>query len=459
MNIRLIYGYIIAVLFLLLGCKKEFLDKKPSSNILTPTSLSDLNALLENQNVMNMTGALPQLSADEYQVTSDKNFLSLSSPIQRNSYIWARDIYQGQIVKDWEIPFTQIFYANSVLQVLNEIPNKDSGKNFTKGWALFARAYAYFDLARNFCPIYNVKTAETDLGLPLRITPGVDQTVKRASLQKTFDLILSDLSEAFNLLGSTVPAANKNRPSKPSVLALKARILLYMGNYRQAGIYADSTLLYHSKLIDYNTVSRTSDTPFSDDAEEVIYQSNQIVAYGTSSSYGNQSRIEVNPELINTYSQGDLRKPIYFGINSSNKYFMKRGYVSGGFYAFTGLATDEIILIQAECLARQGKVQEAMDALNTLLKNRYDNALPYTSQTANSITESLTIILKERQKELVWRALRWSDLKRLNRDGENIKLKRTISGQSYTLTANDPKYVFAIPDNEISLSGIIQNPR
>lgn len=459
MNLRLLCGYILAVIFLSLGCKKEFLDKKPSSNIITPTSLSELNALLENQNVMNLTGALPQLSADEYLITSDKNFLSLSSPIQRNSYIWANDIYQGQLVKDWEIPFSQIFYANSVLKVLNDISFQDSGKNFTKGWALFARAYAYFDLARNFCPIYNAKTADSDLGLPLRTTPGVDQTVKRSSLQKTFDQILNDLSQANNLLSSNVPTANKNRPSKPAVLALMARILLYMGDYHRAGLYADSTLLYHSKLIDYNLISKTSDTPFTYDADEVIYQSNQIVAYGTSSSYGNQSRIEVNPDLISTYNQGDLRKFVYFGLNSSNKYFMKRGYVGGGFYGFTGLATDEIILIQAECLARQGKVTEAMDVLNRLLKYRFDNTLQYVSQNANSITESLKIILRERQKELVWRAIRWSDLKRLNRDGENITISRSISGQKYNLTPNDPKYVFAIPENEISLSGLIQNPR
>jgi hypothetical protein len=60
---------------------------------------------------------------------------------------------------------------------------------------------------------------------------------------------------------------------------------------------------------------------------------------------------------------------------------------------------------------------------------------------------------------LVFRGLRWSDLKRYNRDGADITLTRTLGDIVYTLPPNDNKWLFPIPANEIKTSNIFQNPR
>jgi hypothetical protein len=60
---------------------------------------------------------------------------------------------------------------------------------------------------------------------------------------------------------------------------------------------------------------------------------------------------------------------------------------------------------------------------------------------------------------LLFRNLRWSDLRRFNLEGANITLKRIINGTSYTLPPNDLRWVLLIPDLETSRSGIPQNPR
>ncbi len=57
------------------------------------------------------------------------------------------------------------------------------------------------------------------------------------------------------------------------------------------------------------------------------------------------------------------------------------------------------------------------------------------------------------------RGLRWADLKRLNRDGANITLTRTVNGQVFTLPPNDLRYAIAIPENVIEIGSIQQNPR
>jgi len=68
-------------------------------------------------------------------------------------------------------------------------------------------------------------------------------------------------------------------------------------------------------------------------------------------------------------------------------------------------------------------------------------------------------VLQERRKELVWRCLRWDDIKRLNKEGKGIVLSRRLGDAVYKLEPNTPGYVFNIPQDEINRSGIIQNIR
>ncbi|HMR19751.1 MAG TPA: RagB/SusD family nutrient uptake outer membrane protein, partial [Sphingobacterium sp.] len=125
-------------------------------------------------------------------------------------------------------------------------------------------------------------------------------------------------------------------------------------------------------------------------------------------------------------------------------------------YSFQGLDADEQYLIKAECLAHLGSITDAMNTLNHLLRHRHRD---YIDKTATSQAEALEIIRQERRKELLFRGLRWSDLKRYNRDGANITLTRTFGDKTYTLPPNSSRWLFPIPSNEIKTSGIEQNIR
>ena len=139
-------------------------------------------------------------------------------------------------------------------------------------------------------------------------------------------------------------------------------------------------------------------------------------------------------------------------------YYVKRSYNGSGVTPFTGLAVDELYLIKAECLARVGEVGEAMKVLNSLLVYRFPPD-KFEPLQATDAADALATILLERRKTLVYRALRWDDLKRLNKEGANITLTRVLDGEVFTLPPNDPRYVFNIPDDEIAASGITQNRR
>lgn len=438
--------------------KSEFLNKKPSTGIVAPTTLSDFTALLDNTVFLNCTGGLGQLSADEY-VVSDANWQTATAT-ERNAYIWAKDIYAGDLnIPDWNGLYTQVFYANSVLDGLSRSDSLATGQGqYIKGWALFTRAFAFYDIARTFCKSYHSNTAATDLGIPLRLSPGIDNVQQRATLQQTYDQILSDLKVAATLLPISRPASNFNRPSRSAAYALLARIYLDMNDYVLAESFADQSMSLYSSLIDYNLINASATTPFSISNDELIYNTRQVIAYQNFTLTTTGSKGKIPSDLINLYQNGDLRLTIYFTRGSDGTYSKKRGYTGNGNYTFTGLATDELYLIKAECLVRRSQTGEALNRLNQLLIKRYTKA-SFIPVTASSAAEALLIIMKERRKELVWRGTRWNDLKRLNQEGANITLSRTVNGATYTLPPNDARWVMPIPADEIALSNILQNPR
>jgi len=446
-----------------LSCKKNFLEAKPSSDILAPTTLNELQGLLENADVLNKsTPALSQMASDDYVFTSYENWLSTIYAAERNSYIWAKDIYAGDnLISDWTFGYKGIFYCNNVLEVLKHIGQDNSNLvqyNTIKGWAHFMRAYLLYDLVRNFSPAYDQGTASSDMGVPVPLEARVDKILPRSSVRDTYAQILQDLHIAVPILQPTLPATN-NRPSRAAGFALLSRVFLSMRDYPKAELYADSALAITKALIDYNGISSTATSPFPINNVETIFATGSIFnRYQITYPSTINTLVTVNPELLALYDKNDLRLSVYFRLNAATgNLYVRRGYFFQS-TCFTGLATDELYLSKAECLARRNEPAEALVWVNNLLRKRFA-AINFKEISGLDQQATLQLILKERRKELVWRTLRWTDLKRLNKEGANITLTRSLNGITYTLPPNDPRYVFPIPDDEIALSGIPQNKR
>ncbi len=109
-----------------------------------------------------------------------------------------------------------------------------------------------------------------------------------------------------------------------------------------------------------------------------------------------------------------LRKPALF--TASNGYYKYKGSYTRSSTFFTGITTAEMYLISAECYARLNEVNKAMEQLNTLLVNRIRTA-DFIPVVAIDKTDALNMVLEERRKELIFRGLRWSDIKRYNEMG------------------------------------------
>lgn len=444
--------------FFVTSCNKaDFLEKKPNTYIIVPESLEDYQKLLDGNHMNHLSAGLAEMASDDYVV--DRSDWLSASPVQRNSYIWAADIYEGTTdIRDWQRPYQAIFYVNNVLSGLDQLDDKRTiMAGHIRGQALFKRAFAYYELARNFCKPYDALTADSDLGLPLRLKPGVDYVTQRASLAETYDRVFSDLNESITLLSTERSQDNLFRPWRGAAYALLARIYLDMRQYEFAELYADSCLTLHDELINYNTLNRESDIPFSITNDELIYAAMTFGVYNfTANTQSSPAR--ASEELLDLYEPGDLRFPLFFAEDANGKFWKKRGK-GGQPYPFTGLATDEIYLIKAECLARRNEVLSAISVLNTLRRNRFDSSASLVEVSALDADDALQHVLDERRRELVWRCLRWQDIKRLNMEGAGITLVKTLDDDRYELTPNHDRYVFPIPDEEIIQSGIAQNER
>lgn len=439
-------------IFLCLGCKKDFLDKKPSKSIITLQTLDDFWALLDNnRTVMNINPGLVLIASDDIYVPS--NAVGAMRPIERNSYLWAGDIFEGAYANDWIYGYTQIFYSNVILDELKKIGDTSHPEwSVIKGAAFFYRAYAFFNMAQTFCKQFNGATAENDLGIPIRLESDVNINSKRASLMETYVQIIKDLEEALNTLPEL--PKYKTRPSKAAAYALLARVYLSMEDYNNSNLFSSKSLELQSTLMDYNLIDSTLALPFGVLNEEVIHDAT-LSYYSIFSS----SSFIIDSLLYQSYDHNDLRKVLFYNDRGNGIINFKGSYQNHISNLFGGLAVDEMILIKAESLCRLGECQLGMQVLYELLKKRYKSITTDWLFFENK-DEALRRILEERRKQLAFRGLRWFDLKRINRDNNLAKtLNRHWNGNIYTLLPNSPNYVFPIPDNEIALSGIDQNIR
>jgi len=444
----------------LLGCQKDFLGRKPSKALLVPATLADFQALLDNNGIMNKAPTYTLVAADDYY-TTDKGLAALGT-IERNSYLWAQDVYAGATSADWDKPYQQVFYANVVLDGLKNL-QQDSASlaayDLVKGSALFYRAFAYYGLAQEFTVPYDPATAGKVPGLPLHVTSDVNLRPGRGNLQQTYAQVLGDLQAAAALL--PLNPGFKSRPGRPAAYALLARVYLAMQDYPHARAAADACLALDGALLDYNMLNAAATRPYPaalpDGNDEVLFYSAFSNLVFTSSS---STLTLVDSGLYRSYAPGDLRKAVFFRDRGNGVVNFKGSYSGGGLVTlFAGIATDEVYLVRAECAARSGDAASAMADLNTLLAKRWlaGTFVPLASAGAD---DALAQVLAERRKELFSRGLRWGDLRRLNQDSRfAVTLMRVNNGTVVQLPPGDPRYTFPVPDDELRNSGISQNPR
>jgi len=453
---------IILLVLLSFSCQK-FVDIKRDSTQEFIETISDCQLLLNNYSDMN-TGypSDGEASADNYYLNEAGYLATTTTAEDRDIYSWRSTAIHSSAAPQWQTPYRIVYFSNLVLEALTKIEGSEqSVKNDIRGQALFFRAYSFWQIAQLYTKPYSAVTANLDLGIPLRLSSDINGKSERGTLEQTYSKITTDLLEAVDLLSPALTVAS--RPSKAAAYAMLARVYLSMEDYQKALINANAALKINNQLLDYSTLNITSNTPFDRFNKEVVFHSlmTRGITMNPGSATNNTGKIDLS--LVAMYDTNDLRRSLFFKANSGSHTGSFR--FTGNYEPvtvstfFNGIANDELYLTRAECYARSGNIPESMADLNTLLRTRWKVGT-YKELTANTADEALSKILVERRKELLMRGLRWTDLRRLNKDSRfAVTLTRTILGETYTLPPNDPRYTLLIPNEVINNSELSQNER
>lgn len=435
---------------LLFSCR-EYLEVKPDKKLVVPSDLLEAQSIL-NHYLFNIgyPGFGEVASDDYYLETTD--WQAAGTIAEKNAYLWNPDVFNASPRNDWSFTYEKIYYANLVIEGIEQgsiTGSSDLVKNDILGQAYFFRANSFYSLLQLFSKHWDSSSATKDLGIPLRLTADFNVKIARSTVAESYNQLIRDLSNAIDMLNETTTV--KTRPDRQAALALMARVFLTMGNYEEALIYSDRALAIRNELTNYNELNSAMAFPFAPLSKEVIWHSTlntPRILYAPA--------LKISKELLDLYSQEDLRLSLFFLDNTDGSKSFKGSY-NGSFVLFNGLSISELYLIKAECLVRLGLEQQAKDILDILRAHRMKSNLISASSKLES-SDLLGVIIMERRKELLFRGLRWTDLRRLNKFPEFAKVvERRIGNETFTLRPDSDGYVFKIPEDVIRMSGIEQN--
>ncbi len=393
------YLYIIAVCLLATACTKDkWFNAKQTLTQVVPVRVSDFQAMLDNILMDWNSPYLGEIGTDDHYVPA--SVYTQRSTNEMDAYTFSH-INPYKSVVDWGIgndgTYTRVYYANLVLDGLKTAAgNGTADFENVMGQALFYRAKNFYDILQEYAPVYDSAKAATDLGIPLRLESDITITSVRATVKDSYNQVIADLNAALPLL--PVTPVYKTRPSKPAAYALMARLYTSVGDYADAGKYADSCLQLYPTLVDFNTLNYTISYPLPIYNNDVIFNCSMNVGGGPVSF-----NARVDSLLYKQYDSNDLRKTLFFIPNADGSVTFK----NSNYYntCFSGMSVEEMYIVRAESRARLGQPADAMVDINTLQRARYKTGT-YVDKTAATADDALLIVLTERRKVLVTHGVR-----------------------------------------------------
>lgn len=429
------YIILLAIPLLLVTSCKKFLDVKPKGVIIAET-LGDFEGLLNATGIVNPFG-LNNMIIYPTDDLSDLSFSlqSQSSP-KGNAYFWYEYINNTSVRPDlWADMYRQIANLNVVTEgVLNATDGTQQQRRQLYAEAVVAKVYNYQHLISFFAPAYGKTTAGADLGVPYVTSTDVSDAVpERPVLQAQYDQLLADLLTAVPELPES--NVNNTRVTRYVAYGLLSRLYMSMMDYENALKYADLALGNgKAAILDYSQYAGTQLPATNSSPEELFVR------------YCNNTSFRYSDELLSKF---DLNNDLRIRLLSSRR--SDGSYNFGGQMLYNpnrGISYAEIYLNKAECLARAGRINDALDIVNNVIRKKRFAADKYVALTAVNTEAAIRAVLDERRRELAFKGLRWIDMKRLDKEGRMPAVARMDKSGTAVLTSLTPGsagYTFQIP--------------
>jgi hypothetical protein len=438
---------LVALLGLFTGCDK-YLDLQPSQ------SVDEKIALTSDENVkLVLAGAYSEFALPGIyggNLLRNAELLGGSGEIKWvGTYIDPRQIFNktmiatnSEVEVQWRDSYKVINSVNNVLSALDKVKEADRGR--VEGEALFLRSLMYFDLVRFFGDQYNFGAANTQLGVPLILTPtGViteSSFVTRNTVDEVYAKVISDLIAA----ASKLPKDNDVYASSGAANALLARVYLQKGDYANARAAAHAVISSGAYALKstyeavFNNDNNTSEDIFATQITPQDRFSSMTEFFSVPEYGGRDGDIEILSAHLDLYQVGDTRFDLFFNGNGS----MECGKWNNQYGVVNLFRLAEMYLIRAECNARLGLPYVGPAPLVDY------NVIHERAGLTPAGSVTLADILLERRLELAFEGFKIHDVRRLHL---NVG----------TLPYNDQKLLFPIPARELEANPKLktqQNP-
>ncbi|MFZ2287049.1 MAG: RagB/SusD family nutrient uptake outer membrane protein [Bacteroidales bacterium] len=464
-----IWLLIVPALSFLVSCSEK-LELKPSQSVdaevalTTPDNIKTalVGAYLQASS-SNIFGSTFNEYSELYAATSDLKFMGTYQ--QPREFINKEATTTNSYVEStWVSAYRLINTCNTLLQD-DVLAILDAGDAETvKGEALFLRGWVIFEMTRLFGLPYEPGQANTQLGIPLVLTPTKDVAdaipVARNTVAECYTRAIEDLTTARDLL----PGENDVYATSFAASAVLARLYLQMGNYSAAATEANKVIqngtftLAATPLRAFNNSENSTEDIFAIQKNATSETSWLAVMYASLSGAG-RGDYEIQQVFLDRFSASDLRgmyqsntQPGYTIDNITMMYYKGVGTIlnSGGintskwgnYYRNISLIRlAEMYLIRAEANfedpgADIGPNNPTEDI--NLIRARAHAPLYLLPVTRANIRE-------ERYLELCWEGHRLHDLKRW---------KMNIGSYAY----NAGNLILPIPFREMEVNDLlIQN--
>lgn len=454
------------------GCKKNYLDTKPtdrvSEEVIFETTQGAYIALNGMHNLM-ITDKLINGSHDNFGIKAFHiygDMMGTDITASANGYDWFSIAYQYVWTEsatyrgpyqNWLFFYRIVNQANKILDKIDDATGPEDEKADIKGQALAYRAFAYLNLTDWFQQTFVGN--ENKPGVPLYTSGSTSaSSAPRGTLQQNFDQMRSDIETAVTLLQNAPIHPQKSHISEGTAHGIAARIYLVTNEWEKAANHA--ALAYAN----YPLMSPTEYTSGFNDATNNEWMWGSTL---TSTQYDDMGIItfiswfdtycpgyaqapyagprKITKALYDQIPSTDIRKQVWENNLTQIKFRSKdpSSVDCDNLY----MRASEMYLIEAEAAAHFN-ISRSLDALNELMSYRDPSYVaPAASQTA-----ILDEVYKQRRIELWGEGFGRSDIMRLKKPlhrpsgpGNHSASKALVMD----LPAGDARFIMKIPQREI----------